>query len=51
MKYLSYGDANGKLVFYFHGAPGAIQEAAFLERAAIENGLNIVCLDYSCPIP
>lgn len=45
MNYLSYGDTSGKLVFYFHGAPGAMQEAAFLEHAATENGLNIICLD------
>jgi len=45
MNYLSYGDTNGQLVFYFHGAPGSIKEAAFLEASAKDNHLNIICLD------
>lgn len=44
MEFRSYGDAKGKLVFYFHGAPGAMEEAQFLDAAAKRHHLNILCL-------
>ena len=47
MNYQSYGDETCPLVFYFHGAPGSIKEAAFLEASAKAKHLNIICLDRS----
>ena len=44
MEFQSYGDETGKLVFYFHGAPGAIKEAVFLADAAKQQHLHIISL-------
>lgn len=45
MNYQSYGDPDGRPVFYFHGTPGAPAEAAWLATAAQANGLRIVALE------
>ncbi|MFZ3182749.1 MAG: alpha/beta hydrolase [Pseudomonas sp.] len=45
MDYQTYGDPDGRPVFYFHGIPGAPTEAAWLAAAAQGNGLRIVALE------
>lgn len=47
MQYESYGDENGRLLIYFHGAPGSKNEAQFLHQSARQNNLNILCFDRS----
>jgi len=42
LKVLKYGDQQGRLVFYFHGAPGSAAEAAMLEQAANKEQLCII---------
>ncbi|EPJ46492.1 MAG: hypothetical protein OFPI_33850 [Osedax symbiont Rs2] len=42
LQVLKYGDDQGKIVFYFHGAPGAPAEAAMLEQAAIGEKFCII---------
>jgi pimeloyl-ACP methyl ester carboxylesterase len=44
MDYQTYGDPNGRPVFYFHGTPGAPEEAVWLAAAAQANGLRILAL-------
>jgi pimeloyl-ACP methyl ester carboxylesterase len=45
MEFKSYGKEDGKLVIYFHGAPGATHEAEFLRDAATQHNLNILCFN------
>lgn len=45
MNIKEYGDKNGKLVVYFHGAPGAIIECRLFEEYAKKNHLNIICFE------
>ena len=44
MDYQTYGDPQGRPVFYFHGTPGAPGEAVWLAAAAQANGLRILAL-------
>lgn len=45
MEYVECGDTDGRLVFYFHGAPGAPEECRLFDAYAKRNGLRIICLD------
>lgn len=45
MDYQTYGDPDGRPVFYLHGTPGAPAEAAWMVSAAQANGLCIVALE------
>ena len=45
MVYREYGDKDGQLVVYIHGAPGAIEECAVFDRYAKDHNLHIVCFD------
>ncbi|MDA9004126.1 alpha/beta hydrolase [bacterium] len=45
MEYVEYGKKDGKMVIYFHGAPGAMEECAIFDRYAKEHNLTIVCFD------
>jgi pimeloyl-ACP methyl ester carboxylesterase len=45
MKHSSFGAANGRLVVYFHGAPGGICEAEILHADAAQHGLWVICQD------
>lgn len=45
MKYSEYGDSRGELVVYFHGAPGAADEAAMFESSAKQYQLRVICFD------
>lgn len=43
--YAEYGDPAGRLVFYFHGTPGARIEAGLIADEAAAAGLRLVALD------
>ena len=45
MVYREYGDKDGQLVVYFHGAPGAMEECAVFDMYAKDHNLHIVCFD------
>ena len=45
LKFVEYGNPEGNLVIYFHGAPGSPEECSIFDRYAKENNLNIVCYD------
>ena len=40
-----FGDNNGQLVVYFHGAPGSMQECSLFDSHAKNNKLRIICFD------
>jgi len=43
--YREYGNKDGQLVVYFHGAPGAMEECAVFDMYAKDHNLHIVCFD------
>ncbi|MDD4913086.1 MAG: alpha/beta hydrolase [Sideroxydans sp.] len=45
LRFSQYGADNGRLVIYFHGAPGAPEECSVFEQPARDCGLTIVCFD------
>jgi len=45
LKFVEYGNPEGKTVIYFHGAPGSPQECSVFDSYAKENNLNVVCYD------
>lgn len=45
MKLFSCGAADGRLVIYFHGAPGAPEECSLFDHYAQADGLTVVSLD------
>lgn len=45
MKFVEYGNPKGKIVIYFHGAPGSPKECAIFDEHAKANGLHIICYD------
>jgi len=45
MKCVEYGSAQGSPVIYFHGAPGAMEEAAVFDQAAKQHNLRIISFD------
>jgi len=45
MKYYTCGAKEGRLVVYFHGAPGSISECAVLDIPSKTHGLRVVCFD------
>jgi pimeloyl-ACP methyl ester carboxylesterase len=45
LKPQQYGATHGKLVIYFHGAPGAPEEAQLFDLEAKKHGLTVLCLD------
>lgn len=42
---LELGDPQGEVIVYFHGAPGAIEEAKIFEKLAVTNDLYVICFD------
>ena len=40
-----FGDTNGQLVVYFHGAPGSMQECSLFDSHAKDHNLRIICFD------
>jgi len=45
MKFAQYGDPNGRLVVYFHGVPGAIEECMVFDDSAKRHNLRFICFD------
>lgn len=45
MKHSSFDASGGRLVVYFHGAPGGFGEAKILRTDATQQGLNVICQD------
>ena len=45
MRLISCGAADGKLVVYFHGAPGAPEECLLFDQQGQADGLTFVSLD------
>jgi len=43
VEFIEYGDRQGRTVIYFHGAPGAAEEAALFSEVAQRHSINIVC--------
>ena len=43
MEFVEYGDRRGRTVIYFHGVPGAAEEAALFSEVAQRHNINIVC--------
>ncbi|MFA5923744.1 MAG: alpha/beta hydrolase [Methylococcaceae bacterium] len=44
-KFSQFGSDNGRVVIYFHGAPGAPEECAIFNRYGKEHGLRFICFD------
>lgn len=50
MRLISCGAADGALVIYFHGTPGAPEECLLFDARGRENGLSVISLDrFSAP--
>jgi pimeloyl-ACP methyl ester carboxylesterase len=45
LKFSQFGADNGRLVIYFHGAPGAPDECAIFDRYGKEHDLRFICFD------
>jgi pimeloyl-ACP methyl ester carboxylesterase len=45
LKLQQFGSTHGKLVIYFHGAPGAPEEGQLFDLEAKKHGLTVLCLD------
>lgn len=45
MEFVEFGNKDGRLVVYFHGAPGSIKGSSVFDRYAMDNNLKFVCLD------
>jgi len=45
LKFSQFGSDNGRLIIYFHGAPGALEECAIFDIYGKENGLTFICFD------
>jgi pimeloyl-ACP methyl ester carboxylesterase len=43
--YAKFGADNGRIVIYFHGAPGAPEECRIFEREGKKSGLIFICFD------
>ena len=45
LEFVQYGNAEGRLVVYFHGVPGGVEECAVFDTHAKAHGLKIICFD------
>lgn len=45
LKFSRFGSDNGRLVIYFHGAPGAPEECDIFDQDAKAHGLTFICFD------
>lgn len=45
MKFSQFGADNGRIVIYFHGAPGAPEECSAFDLEGKNHGLRFICLD------
>jgi pimeloyl-ACP methyl ester carboxylesterase len=45
LKFSQFGSDNGRIVVYFHGAPGAPEECSLFDLEGKNHGLTFICLD------
>jgi pimeloyl-ACP methyl ester carboxylesterase len=45
VEFVEYGKKEGRLVVYFHGVPGAMEECALFDNCAKEHNLRILSFD------
>ncbi|OIR02795.1 alpha/beta hydrolase family protein [mine drainage metagenome] len=45
LKFSQFGSDNGRMVVYFHGAPGAPEECRIFDLQGKHHGLTFICLD------
>jgi pimeloyl-ACP methyl ester carboxylesterase len=45
LKFSQFGANNGRIVIYFHGAPGAPEECGIFDLEGKNHGLTFICLD------
>jgi pimeloyl-ACP methyl ester carboxylesterase len=45
LEFAEYGDKDGKLIVYFHGAPGSMEECSLFDSHAKDHNLRIICFD------
>jgi hypothetical protein len=45
VEFVEYGNKDGQLIVYFHGAPGAMEECAVFDSYAKDHNLKIICFD------
>lgn len=45
LKFSQFGADDGRIVIYFHGAPGAPEECAIFDTCGKEHGLTFICFD------
>jgi pimeloyl-ACP methyl ester carboxylesterase len=45
LEFVEYGNKDGKLVVYFHGAPGGLKECAVFDSYAKDHCLKVICFD------
>lgn len=45
MKFSQFGADDGRMVVYFHGAPGAPEECGIFDWDAKNSGLTVICFD------
>ena len=45
LKFSQFGSDNGRIVIYFHGAPGAPAECSIFDREGKNHGLTFICFD------
>lgn len=45
LNFSKFGYDDGKIVIYFHGAPGSPEECAVFDKCGKENGLTFICFD------
>ncbi len=45
MKFSQFGAENGRIVIYFHGAPGAPEECRIFDQEGKRHGLTFICFD------
>jgi pimeloyl-ACP methyl ester carboxylesterase len=43
--FAQYGNKDGQLVVYFHGAPGGVEECSIFDSDAKTHNLNVICFD------
>jgi pimeloyl-ACP methyl ester carboxylesterase len=45
LQYSQFGSESGRLVIYFHGAPGAPEECSIFDSQGNKHGLTFICFD------
>lgn len=45
LKFSQFGSENGRIVIYFHGAPGAPEECSMFDLEGKKHGLRFICFD------